>query len=93
MHTFDDERTIQGYENYISAHGIDQNVIDAYIQAAEIMLVGKSDREFGLKVSARAKEIIEQYIYSTTGGTTWDLEKYAFANKTWYDKWISHCIR
>ena len=85
MHTFDDERTIQGYENYISAHGIDQNVIDAYIQAAEIMLVGKSDREFGLKVSARAKEIIEQYIYSTTGGTPWDLEKYAFANKTWYD--------
>ena len=85
MHTFDDERTIQGYENYISAHGIDQNVIDAYIQAAEIMLVGKSDREFGLKVSARAKEIIEQYIYSTTGGTHWDLEKYAFANKTWYD--------
>jgi phage terminase large subunit-like protein len=85
VHTFDDERTIQGYENYISAHGIDQNVIDAYIQAAEIMLVGKSDREFGLKVSARAKEIIEQYIYSTTGGTSWDLEKYAFANKTWYD--------
>ena len=85
MHTFDDERTIQGYENYISAHGIDQNVIDAYIQAAEIMLVGKSDREFGLKVSARAKEIIEQYIYSTTGGTPWELEKYAFANKTWYD--------
>lgn len=85
MHTFDDERTIQGYENYISAHGIDQNVIDAYIQAADIMLVGKSDREFGLKVSARAKEIIEQYIYSTTGGTPWELEKYAFANKTWYD--------
>lgn len=85
MHTVEDGKTIQGYENYISAHGIDQNVIDAYIQAAEIMLVGKSDREFGLKVSARAKEIIEQYIYSTTGATSWDLEKYAFDNKTWYD--------
>lgn len=85
MHTVDDERTIQAYENYILANGIDQNVIDAYVQAAEIMLVGKEDREFGLKVSGRAKEIIEQYIHSTTGGTPWELEKYAFNNKTWYD--------
>jgi phage terminase large subunit-like protein len=85
LHTIEDERTIQEYENYILANGIDQNVIEAYIQAAEIMLVGKKDRDFGLKVSARAKEIIEQYIYSTTGATSWELEKYAFENKTWYD--------
>lgn len=85
MHTVDDERTIQAYENYIFAHGIDQNVIDAYIQATEIMLVGKEDREFGLKVSARAKEIIEEYILEQTEVTPWELEKYAFDNKTWYD--------
>ena len=85
MHTIEDERTIQEYENYIDRHGIDRNVIDAYVRASEVMLVGKKDREFGLKVSARAKEIIEQYIYSTTGATSWELEKYAFDNKTWYD--------
>ena len=49
------------------------------------MLVGRKDRDYGLKVSNRAKELIEQYVISTTGGNTWELEKYAFANKTRYD--------
>lgn len=49
------------------------------------MLGGRNDREFGLKVSARAKELIEQYIHMTTDATSWELEKYAFENKTWYD--------
>jgi phage terminase large subunit-like protein len=85
LHTIEDERTIQEYEGYILSNGIDRNVIDAYVRASEVMLIGKKDREFGLKVSARAKEIIEQYICSTTGATSWELEKYAFDNKTWYD--------
>lgn len=85
MHTLKDEKTIQEYENYIEQNGIDRSVIDAYVQASEIMLVGRKDREFGLKVSARAKELIEQYVLSTTGGTIWDLEKYSFNNNTWYD--------
>ena len=85
MHTIEDELTIQEYENYIYLKGIDMGVIDAYCQAAEIMLVGRKDREYGLKVSARAKELIETYVKDTTGGTTWELEKYAFENKTWYE--------
>lgn len=85
MHTLEDEKTINEYEKYISSHGIDRNVIDAYCEASEIMLAGRKDCEFGLKVSGRAKELIEQYVISTTGGTIWDLEKYSFANKTWYD--------
>ena len=85
MHTIEDEAIIQEYENYIYLKGIDMGVIDAYCQAAEIMLVGRKDREYGLKVSARAKELIETYVKDTTGGTTWELEKYAFENKTWYE--------
>ena len=85
MHTIEDEAVIQEYENYIYLKGIDMGVIDAYCQAAEIMLVGRKDREYGLKVSARAKELIETYVKDTTGGTTWELEKYAFDNKTWYE--------
>ena len=84
-HTIQDEKTINEYENYIAKHGIDRGVINAYCDASEIMLVGRKDREFGLKVSARAKELIEQYVLKETGGTIWDLEKYSFANKTWYD--------
>ena len=84
-HTIQDEKTINEYENYIARRGVDRDVINAYCDASEIMLVGRKDREFGLKVSGRAKELIEQYVLKETGGTIWDLEKYSFANKTWYD--------
>ena len=85
MHTLEDEKAINEYENYIARKGVDRDVIDAYCEAAEITLVGRKDKDYGLKVSNRAKELIERYVISTTGGNTWELEKYAFANKTWYD--------
>ena len=82
------QNTINGYENYIKANGINEQVIDAYVMAVQVAL--KDDVEYGLKVSARAKQIIEQLILEKTGGTPWDLEKYAFKNKTnvqILDKW------
>ena len=85
MHTIQDEKTINEYENYIARHGIDRDVINAYCDASEIMLVGRKDREFGLKVSARAKELIEQYVLKETGGTILDLDSYCNQNKTSYD--------
>ena len=77
------QNAINGYENYILANGIDEQVIDAYVMACQTAY--KEDREYGLTVSARAKEIIEQFIYDFVGADSWELEKYAFANKTWYD--------
>ena len=84
-HTIQDEKTINEYENYIAKHGIDRDVINAYCDASEIMLVGRKDREFGLKVSGRAKELIEQYVLNETGGAIWDLDSYCNQNKTSYD--------
>ena len=84
-HTIQDKKTINEYENYIARHGIDRDVINAYCDASEIMLVGRKDREFGLKVSGRAKELIEQYVLKETGGTIWDLDSYCNQNKTSYD--------
>lgn len=83
MASFELQNAIQNYENYISANGIDENVIDAYVMACQTAY--KEDREYGLTVSARAKEIIEQFIYNFVGADSWELEKYAFSNKTWYD--------
>ena len=40
--------TIQGYENYIKSNGIDENVIDAYIMAAETAISREKDIDFGL---------------------------------------------
>lgn len=85
MHTIQDEKTINEYENYIARRGVDRDVINAYCDASEIMLVGRKDREFGLKVSGRAKELIEQYVLKETGGTIWDLDSYCNQNKTSYD--------
>ena len=84
-HTIQDEKTINEYENYIARHGIDRDVINAYCDASEIMLVGRKDPEFGLKVSGRAKELIAQYVLKETGGTIWDLDSYCNQNKTSYD--------
>lgn len=85
MHTIEDEKAIQEYENYIARKGIDRAIVDAYVEASNIILCGRKDREYGLTVSSRAKDILSQYVFNTTGGSLWDLEKYAFKNKTWYE--------
>lgn len=77
------ENAIQSYEDYINVNGIDENVINAYVMACGTAY--KEDIEYGKQVSARAKEIIEQFISDLTGGNSWELEKYAFANKTNYE--------
>lgn len=79
------KKTIQGYENYIEQDGIDDAVISAYCAAAEAAILSEKDVPYGLTVSARAKEIIEKYVLEQTEGTVWDLEKFSFANKTWYE--------
>lgn len=77
--------TVNGYENYIQVHGVDEQVIDAMEEAARVAILTEKDVEYGLKVSARAKELTEQFIFQATGGTPWDLEKYSFQNKVSYE--------
>lgn len=77
--------TVNGYENYIQVHGIDEQVMDAMAEAARVAILTEKDVEYGLKVSARSKELTEQFIFQSTGGTPWDLEKYSFQNKVSYE--------
>lgn len=79
------QRAVNDYENFISAHGISEDVINAYVQATKVALQTEKDREYGLKVSNRAKQIVNQFIFDKTGGTPWDLEKFSFEHKTYYD--------
>ena len=74
------ENAIQSYEDYINVNGIDENVINAYVMACGTAY--KEDIEYGKQVSARAKEIIEQFISDLTGGNVWLLEKYQQDNDT-----------
>lgn len=83
MSTLTDKQTIQEYEDYISVNGIDENIMNNFIQASQILI--SKDLEYGLKICARTKEIIETFVFQHTNGTIWDLEKYMFENKTSYD--------
>ena len=79
------KETVQSYENYIEKNGIDESVIDAYIEAAGVAINTEKDIQYGLQLTKRSKGIIERFCIERTGGTIWDLEKYAFNNKTNYD--------
>lgn len=78
------KQTIQGYENYIQAHGIDETVIEAYVEACSVAINNEKDTEYGLQLTKRSKELIERYCMAQTGGTIWDLEKYAQDNSQEY---------
>jgi hypothetical protein len=54
-------------------------------KAAQVALQTEKDIEYGLKISARAKQLAEKFIFDSTGGTAWNLEKFAFKNKVQYD--------
>ena len=77
--------TVNGYENYIKDKGKDEQVINAYVDACSVAINGEKDIEYGLKLTKRAKELIEDFCTAKTGGTIWDLEKYAFDHKTTYE--------
>ena len=79
------QNAIKNYENYIQVNGIDEQVINAYVDASTVAIKTEKDIPYGLQITKRAKEIIEQFCIKNAGGTIWDLEKYAFANKTKYE--------
>lgn len=76
---------VSQYEKYIESNGINESVVNAYIEATQVALQTEKDIEYGLKISARAKQLAEKFIFDSTGGTAWDLEKFAFKNKVQYD--------
>lgn len=77
--------TVNGYENYIQNNGKDEQVINAYVDACSVAINGEKDMEYGLQLTKRAKELIEDFCVAKTGGTIWDLEKYAFDHKATYE--------
>lgn len=77
--------TVNGYENYIKDKGKDEQVINAYVDACSVAINGEKNIEYGLQLTKRAKELIEGFCTAKTGGTIWDLEKYAFDHKTTYE--------
>ena len=100
-------KAVGAYEEYVKNSGIDESVIEAYLTAAKVAMVEEEDHKYGIKVTKRGKELIEQYVVNLTGGTIWDLEKYAQKNGSEYElidkyygllklesyEWFESCIR
>lgn len=85
MASFELISAVQDYEKYIEKNGINEQVIDVYCEAVNTAFANEKDIAYGLELSARCKEIIETYCLNSSGGTIWDLEKYAFKEKVSYE--------
>ena len=69
--------TVQGYENYIAVHGVDEEVIKAYYEASKTAILSEKDKEYGLMLSKRTKGLINGFVFKQTEGMDiWDLERY-----------------
>ena len=77
--------TVNQYDNFIKTHPVDESVISAYVEACKVAINGEKDIEYGLQLTKHSKCIIEQFCMKQTGGTIWDLEKYAQDHNTPYD--------
>lgn len=83
MSSIELQKTIQGYENYINVHGIDDVVVDEYIKASHVAIIEEKDSAYGLKVSARAKELLNSFVMRQTNGLdVWAVERYQQDNNT-----------
>lgn len=84
------KKSLNEYENYISRHGVDIDVTNAYFTAVFWANEKDNDIETALKIAPRAKELMNQYVINGAGGDIWELEKFCFENKTGHemvDKW------
>ena len=79
------QKAVDSYENYIQQHGVDEAVVNAMVEASKVAILTEKDTEYGLKVSARTKELLNQFVIQRTGGNIWALERYAQDNQTEYE--------
>lgn len=68
---------VNSYDKYIEQHGIDEQVIDAYIEACRVAINGEKDIQYGLQLTDRSKGIVERFCMDRTGGRILDLERYS----------------
>lgn len=68
---------VNSYDKYIECKGIDEQVIDAYIEACRVAINGEKDIQYGLQLTERSKGIVERFCMDRTGGKIIDLERYS----------------
>lgn len=70
---------VNEYEKFYKKYGLTDDFLKAYLKATETAIVKEKDIEYGLRLSERAKGLIENSVNrSTDGGDIWWLEKQLF---------------
>lgn len=78
-------KAVNGYENYILENGVTDEVVDAYIMAANTAFFDEHDDVAGRRISKRCRSLISKQIYEgTLGADPWWLEKQAFIRNESY---------
>lgn len=72
-------------EQDIARYGINEYIINRYESASSIAICGEKDIKYGLKLSCRTKELIENFVFNDIGWTIWELDSYCNKNKVSYD--------
>lgn len=85
MASLEIQKALNDYESYIRNHGICKEVLDAYYQATFWAKEKDNDIKTALKISGRAKDIMNRYVINGAGGDIWQLEKYCLDNKTQHE--------
>ena len=85
-------KTVQSYEDYISKHEVDDKVINAYVQATKSAILGEKDKEYGLSLAGRTKNIIKSFIRNKTGGSVDALELFCFEHDTQFEILNNICL-
>lgn len=68
-------------ENLIKQNGLTLQHIEIIYGLADISINQKDNKEYGLKLSARAKKLVEKLIIDKVGVDVWKLDEYCKANK------------
>lgn len=77
-------KKVKEYDEYVKQNGFDYAVVEAYTDAARLVLATDSDTEYGLRISHKAKKLLWDKCLHDTGGTVWDLENYCQQNGKQY---------
>lgn len=68
-------------ENLISQNGATMQHIEIIYGLADISINEKENKEYGLKLSARAKELLEKLIFDKVGADVWKLDEFCKQNE------------
>jgi len=75
------KKQYQLVENLISQNGATMQHIEIIYGLADISINQKNDVKYGLKLSARAKELLEKLIFDKVGADVWKLDEVCKVNK------------